>query len=320
MAPPPESFGAHDRDAPVDQVVDEGVEGAGKRLGSHVVGVASKSLVLYPRVGGARGQAAAPPAEVLEPSIPDPACLERLSQGPAIEMRVASRGRKAANVGHPLDPVTLEEREEVGHGEVGMADRPDVCRLTLLEAPRTLSPRLRERAAVRKATMTLRAVAAVGLTCSLVACSGAGDDTTPDAGPASVRDRVQGSRDTVAADTGATEELVFTAVELPPDFPAEFPIAPESMVVEASAREGSTGVWSTVTTVARGDPEAITGWYRMALEEAGWTVQVGASDPPSQVLHASRVDAYLDLVAGPHPAHPGSGWVRTYAEIWKTHP
>lgn len=164
--------------------------------------------------------------------------------------------------------------------------------------------------------MTLRAVAAVGLALSLAVCGGENQDTATDAGPARVADT---ARDTIGADTGATEELVFTPVELPRDFPAEFPIAPESTVVEASAREGSTGTWSTVTIVARGDPEAITGWYREALELAGWTVQVGTSDPPSRVLHANRVEAYLDLATGPHPSHPASGWVRTHAEIWTTH-
>ncbi|MGH7551051.1 MAG: hypothetical protein ACREK3_09925 [Gemmatimonadota bacterium] len=165
--------------------------------------------------------------------------------------------------------------------------------------------------------MTLRAVAALGLLCSLFACGGERDDTAKDAGPASVADRADPSRDTIGADTANAG--VFTPVDLPRDFPTDFPIAPESTVVDATAREGSTGTWSTVTIVARGEPGTVFEWYRAALEEAGWTVQIGASEPSSHVLHATRVDAYLDLVTGPHPVHPRAGWVRTYAEIWKTH-
>ncbi|MGH7564302.1 MAG: hypothetical protein ACREK5_07750 [Gemmatimonadota bacterium] len=166
--------------------------------------------------------------------------------------------------------------------------------------------------------MTLRAVAALGLVCSLSACGGERDDRTADAGPAS-ENRAGPSRDTVETGT-EDEEPVFTPVDLPGDFPADFPIAPESTVVEATAREGSTGTWSTVTIVARGVPDAVFGWYRDALEEAGWTVQIGAADPSSHVLHAIKGDAYLDLATGPHSAPSASGWVRTYAEIWKTHP
>lgn len=167
--------------------------------------------------------------------------------------------------------------------------------------------------------MTLSAVAAVGLTCSLAACGGGSHDTTADSGPASVANRGGESRDTGAAGAGTTEELASTPVELPPDFPAEFPIAPESAVVEALTREGSTGTWTTVTIVGRAEPETVAEWYREALEQAGWTVQAGASEPPSVVLHATRVDGYLDLATGPHPSHSASGWVRTHAEIWMTH-
>lgn len=167
--------------------------------------------------------------------------------------------------------------------------------------------------------MTLRAVAALGLLCALSACGGERDDTATDAGPASVANRGDRS-DTVGVDTADPGEPVFTPVDLPPHFPAEFPIAPESTVVDATAREGSTGTWSTVTIVAQADAGAMFEWYSDALEQAGWTVEIGASDPATHVLHATRVDAYLDLATGPHPAHSEAGWVQTYAEIWKTQP
>ena len=165
---------------------------------------------------------------------------------------------------------------------------------------------------------TRRVVAVAWLIGSLTACGG--DDTATDsrsARPRGADDRVAGTAPTISGSTG---ELVFEAVEVPADFPAEFPIASESTVVQAAAREGTTGTWSTITIVQRGEPTAVFEWYRDALEGTGWTVQPGASEPSAHVLHASRVDSYLDLATGPHPLDPASGWVRTHAEIWMTYP
>ena len=153
---------------------------------------------------------------------------------------------------------------------------------------------------------------------SLAACDG--DDTggaSDSARPSTGEERVA---DTARPDAGSAGSLVFEAVELPVGFPSEFPIASESTVVQASAREGTTGTWSTITIVARGEPAAVFDWYRDALEGAGWVVQPGTSEPPAYVLHASRVDSYLDLATEPHPLDPASGWVRTHAEIWMTYP
>jgi hypothetical protein len=158
----------------------------------------------------------------------------------------------------------------------------------------------------------------VWLVGSLAGCGG--DDTAVDAGSARPSTGEEPSADTAPRAAGSAGELVFEAVEVPAGFPAEFPIASESTVVQASAREGTTGTWSTITIVERGEPEAAFEWYREALERSGWTVQRGASGPATQVLHASRVDSYLDLATGPHPLDPASGWVRTHAEIWMTYP
>lgn len=167
-----------------------------------------------------------------------------------------------------------------------------------------------------RSRLTPRVVAGVWLVGSLAAC---GDDTADDPGSArpSSEDHVV---DTARRDAGSAGILVFESVEVPAGFPAEFPIASESTVVQASAREGTTGSWSTITIVARGEPAAVFEWYRSALEAAGWTVQPGASEPGAHVLHASQFDSYLDLATEPHPLDPASGWVRTHAEIWMTHP
>lgn len=166
--------------------------------------------------------------------------------------------------------------------------------------------------------LTPRVVAVAWLVGSLVACDG--DDTAADSGSARPSTGEEPVAGTARPDAGSTGSLVFEAVEIPADFPAEFPIASESTVVQAAAREGTTGTWSTITIVARGEPVAVFEWYRDALEGAGWVVQPGASEPAGHVLHASRVDSYLDLATEPHPLDPASGWVRTHAEIWMTYP
>lgn len=197
-----------------------------------------------------------------------------------------------------------------------MTDRPDAPTLTCLPALRTLSAQSVTSLRFDTSRLTPCVVAGVWLVGSLAAC---GDDTADDPGTArpSSEDHVV---DTARRDAGSAGVLVFEAVELPAAFPAEFPIASESTVVQASAREGTTGTWSTITIVARGEPAAVFDWYRDALEGAGWIVQPGASEPPAHVLHAGRVDSYLDLATEPHPLDPASGWVRTHAEIWMTYP
>ncbi|HET9581996.1 MAG TPA: hypothetical protein VFP76_04200 [Gemmatimonadota bacterium] len=165
---------------------------------------------------------------------------------------------------------------------------------------------------------TRRVVAVLWLAGWLAACGG--DDTADGSGPARPSPGGDTARGAARPDAGRTGELVFEAVELPAAFPAEFPIAPESTVVQASSREGSTGTRSSITIVQRGEPDAIFEWYRAALEGAGWVVQPGAAQAPARVLHANRVDSYLDLATEPHPLDPASGWVRTHAEIWMTYP
>jgi hypothetical protein len=166
--------------------------------------------------------------------------------------------------------------------------------------------------------LTRRVVAGVWLVGSLAACGG--DDKAADPGSARPSTGEDTATDTARRDAGSAGELAFEAVEVPAGFPAEFPIASESTVVKASAREGTTGTWSTITIVQRGEPSAVFEWYRNALEGTGWIVQPGVSEPAAHVLHASRVDSYLDLATEPHPLDPASGWVRTHAEIWMTYP
>ena len=231
---------------------------------------------------------------------------------------MSPRCRKPPDVGDLPDPVAIEEGQEVRQREAGVADRPDRLALTRLAGLRTLSAQSVTSFRSAESRLTPRVVAVAWLVGSLVACDG--DDTAVDSGSARLSTGEHRVADTARAETGSSGSLVFEAVEIPAAFPAEFPIGDESTVVQAAAREGSTGSWSTITIVARGQPADVFEWYRSALETGGWTVQPGASDPQAHVLHASRVDSYLDLATEPHPLDPASGWVRTHAEIWMAHP
>lgn len=122
--------------------------------------------------------------------------------------------------------------------------------------------------------------------------------------------------DTVAVDTVAAP--AFTAVELPAAFPADFPIAPESIVVEARSNPDADGVLSHVALVARGEPAALFGWYRDALTAAGWMVATEQAAGPVRTLHATQSASTVDLAVRPHPDDPAGEWQLTTADIWRT--
>lgn len=127
---------------------------------------------------------------------------------------------------------------------------------------------------------------------------------------------VEPAVDTVAADTVAAPE--FTAVELPAAFPADFPIAPQSIVVEARSTPDADGVLSYVALVARGEPDALFGWYRDALTAAGWMVATEQDAGAVNTLHATQGASTVDLAVRPHPDDPAGQWQLTTADIWRT--
>ncbi|HUP00827.1 MAG TPA: hypothetical protein VM737_04815 [Gemmatimonadota bacterium] len=110
---------------------------------------------------------------------------------------------------------------------------------------------------------------------------------------------------------------ILVAVELPAAFPAEFPIAPESTVIEANSRRGSTGVLSYVTILARGEPGDILAWYRTALENAGW-MMASENEPGNLTLRATHGESYVELTTVLETGPGGGEWARTRATIWKT--
>ena len=80
MTSPPQSLRAHDRRASDFELLDEGVEGAGEAGGLHVIGIGAEPRALDPGVRRLGSLTAAPAPEILEPAVPDSACLESFPQ------------------------------------------------------------------------------------------------------------------------------------------------------------------------------------------------------------------------------------------------
>ena len=112
-------------------------------------------------------------------------------------------------------------------------------------------------------------------------------------------------------------EPAYVPVELPSAFPADFPIAPESTVIEADSRPESDGVLSHATIVTSGAPGDIFGWYRTALESAGW-MMASENEPGSLTLRATQGESYVELATEAETGPDETAWARTRATIWKT--
>ena len=120
---------------------------------------------------------------------------------------------------------------------------------------------------------------------------------------------------TAPAETETTA-VEFTAVALPVDFPADFPLAPESTVVSATSTPDEGGSYSEVSIASQGDSAESYRWYRQALTDAGWQVFSEGQTDETRTLHATQGESYVDLTVMPHPQRSG-GWVRVSASIWK---
>ena len=132
--------------------------------------------------------------------------------------------------------------------------------------------------------------------------------------PAEVADTTA-TTDTVAVEPDtSTAEVV--PVELPVDFPPDFPIPPASTVTSASTAPDAGGAYSEVSLVSQADSGESYSWYRQALTDAGWQVSSEGQTDDTRTLHATQGESYVDLTVMPHPAR-GTGWVRVDASIWK---
>lgn len=150
----------------------------------------------------------------------------------------------------------------------------------------------------------------MALTLALAAGCGKSEDDAPDEAT-----ETTAAIATAPAETETTA-VEFTAVALPVDFPADFPLAPESTVVSASSTPDEGGSYSEVSIASQGESAESYRWYRQALTDAGWQVSSEGQTDETRTLHATQGESYVDLMVMPHPQRSG-GWVRVSASIWK---
>jgi len=150
----------------------------------------------------------------------------------------------------------------------------------------------------------------MALTLVLAAGCGNPDDDAPAETPDTTA-----ATDTVVAppDTAAVE---FTPVALPADFPADFPVAPASIVVAATSAPDAGGAYNEISIATEGEAGESYRWYRQALIDAGWQVSSEGQTDDTRTLHATQGESYVDLTVRPHPGRSG-GWVQVDASIWK---
>ena len=124
---PPLRLGAHHGDIPKSGTPSLGprqqrIERRGEFRRLHMVGVPAKPLVTPTAVGRIHAWFAqtTKPREV---SVPDPVPGQNCGKGVAFEVRVASRTRHRSHVSNPVDPVGVQQRQELVGRSRRMADR-----------------------------------------------------------------------------------------------------------------------------------------------------------------------------------------------------
>jgi hypothetical protein len=140
-----------------------------------------------------------------------------------------------------------------------------------------------------------------------------GNTNGGDAGaPAPAREDAGVPADTIPAAAAPAAEVP----ELPPDFPSDFPLPPDHVVMEGAATRDEAGVFaSALLGVQAADPAEPLAWYRQALGDAGWQVAAQGRSDAGHTLHATLGESYVDLTVRPDAGRPG--WVVIEASIWK---
>lgn len=103
---------------------------------------------------------------------------------------------------------------------------------------------------------------------------------------------------------------------IPAEFPSDFPLPPDHVVLDASTSRDVSGTYSTARlAVAADDVEEPFAWYRQALADAGWQVSAEGRTGEERTLHAIQGESYVDLTVSPDASRPGR--VVIDASIWK---
>ena len=121
MAPPPNGFGAHDRDPALQCRLFEPLDGFGKLGGFHVVGISPERRM--PPGGVVRfGIGFSASAQSLEMDVCNMIVGQRALKHIAVEMRKLARSREVPHVGKKLNFKTAQHFQEY---RVGVGRMPD---------------------------------------------------------------------------------------------------------------------------------------------------------------------------------------------------
>ncbi len=146
---------------------------------------------------------------------------------------------------------------------------------------------------------------AVWSACGNADGDGRGAPSAAGRGPAPAADTTAASSDTTAG-----------PVTLPPDFPSDFPLPPDHVVVEASVQPDEAGTFANARlAIVSGGVAELFAWYRQALVDAGWQVAAEGQSAGSRTLHATQGESYIDLTVRPDPERAGR--ILVEASIWK---
>jgi len=150
------------------------------------------------------------------------------------------------------------------------------------------------------------------LTFAAVAACGNGE---PGGEPAAVP--ASGAIGPTGADTAAAAvDTVPAPPALPADFPSDFPLPPDHVVLESSTSRDVAGTFSRARlAVAAPDAETPYAWYRQALVDAGWQIAAEGRANGGRTLHATQGESYVDLSVALDAATTGQ--VVIEASIWK---
>src|SRR5919198_1361121 len=112
VAPPRYGLGAYQGEATAPSELQHVLQGASKRIGLHVIGVAAKRLVA-PRAVGRVPPRTAQAAERWQMNVADSRCLEGVRKRAGLVLRIAPRAWDGANVGEGGHPMVPQECKEV---------------------------------------------------------------------------------------------------------------------------------------------------------------------------------------------------------------
>lgn len=104
------------------------------------------------------------------------------------------------------------------------------------------------------------------------------------------------------------------AIDLPDEFPRQFPLPPGGVVTQATAEHDEGSVQASAVVLSHDDLQALFAWYETALGGAGWNIEHEETKGAGRSLHAVKGDSSADVVVTPDDEH--AGWTSAALDIY----